>query len=171
VAQRGGAAKVTTDHDFIRRWVEQRGGCPATVKRTSRGGDPGLLRIDYPGFSGATTLVPISWDEFFDKFEDNNLAFLYQDKRDSRFSKLVARETMQSRERGEKVRSARRRNGARAGARTQQGERRTRTQRQPQQRQARGQTTRRTPRASTSGRASQRSSTRTRAQSQRRRAK
>ena len=41
---------TTTDHDFIRRWVEERGGWPARVVGTSRGNDAGLIRIDFPGF-------------------------------------------------------------------------------------------------------------------------
>ena len=51
-------AKVTTDHDEIRRWVEERGGHPAEVKGTE------LLRIDYPGFSGEERLEEIGWDDF-----------------------------------------------------------------------------------------------------------
>ena len=83
-------AKVTTDHDEIREWVEERGGHPAKVKGTE------VLRIDYPGFSGEQRLEEISWDDFFEAFEENNLAFLYQDKtkdgKESRFSKLVDRD-------------------------------------------------------------------------------
>jgi hypothetical protein len=87
-----GSAVTTTDRDEIRNWVEQRGGFPAHVKRTgSRAGDPGVLRIDYPGYSGRDTLERISWDEWFDAFEKNKLGFLYQPKKNSRFSKLVAR--------------------------------------------------------------------------------
>ena len=47
----GHEAQVTTDHEEIRRWVEERGGTPAVVKGTESG-DSALLRIDYPGFSG-----------------------------------------------------------------------------------------------------------------------
>ncbi len=72
--------------------MEARGGFPAHVKRTEgRGDDPGVLRIDYPGFSGQETLERISWDDWFEWFDRNKLAFLYQDKKNSRFSKLVAR--------------------------------------------------------------------------------
>jgi len=72
--------------------VEERGGFPAHVKQTGRKrGDLGVLRIDYPGYSGRDTLERIGWDEWFDAFERNNLAFLHQDKRNSRFSKLVNR--------------------------------------------------------------------------------
>jgi len=88
-------SKVTTDHDQIRRWVEQRGGRPATVKRTERDHHPGILRIDFPGFSGEDSLEEVDWDSWFETFEDRELAFLYQDKtsdgKESRFNKLVAR--------------------------------------------------------------------------------
>jgi hypothetical protein len=88
----GGASRTTIDRDEIRNWVEARGGFPAHVTRTAGPGeDPGVLRIDYPGFSGTESLERIEWDEWFDWFDKNKLAFLYQDKKNSRFSKLVAR--------------------------------------------------------------------------------
>ncbi|HEY9287298.1 MAG TPA: hypothetical protein VIT43_04660 [Candidatus Dormibacteraeota bacterium] len=90
-------AKTTTKHEEIRRWVEERGGHPATVKSTHHDGDPGLLRIDFPGYSGEGELEAISWDEFFKKFDEKKLAFLYQDElktgEESRFFKFVSRET------------------------------------------------------------------------------
>lgn len=99
------STKPTTDHDEIRRWVEARGGCPARVKGTGGKDDPGVLRIDYTGFTGQETLEKIPWDEFFAWFDKNNLALLYQDKtadgRGSRFSKLVSRDTVERREHGE----------------------------------------------------------------------
>ena len=82
-------SKTTTDHEEIRRWVEERGGHPARVEGTN------LLRIDYPGFSGEDTLEEISWDELFQIFDKNKLAFLYQEETkdggESRFSKFVER--------------------------------------------------------------------------------
>src|ERR1044071_8071759 len=89
------ASKTTTDHEEIRNWVEERGGHPAIVKGTEKG-DSALLRIDYPGYSGEDRLEEISWDEFFEIFDENDLAFLYQEKTqdggESRFSKFVSRE-------------------------------------------------------------------------------
>lgn len=85
------SAKRTTDHQTIVEWVESRGGCPAHVKRSGGGDDPGILRIDYSGFSGEDSLEKLDWDTWFDAFEQNQLAFLYQDEKDSRFSKLVRR--------------------------------------------------------------------------------
>jgi hypothetical protein len=87
---------TTTDHDQIRRWAEERGGKPAHVKRTGGGDDPGVLRIDFPGYSGEESLEEISWDEWFRKFEDQGLALVYQestaDGEQSNFNKLVRRE-------------------------------------------------------------------------------
>ena len=90
-------SNVTTDHEQIKRWVEERGGNPARVKGTESKNSPGLLRIDYPGFSGEERLEEITWEEFFEGFDKNKLAFLYQDKtadgKLSRFSKLIDRDT------------------------------------------------------------------------------
>jgi hypothetical protein len=86
--------RTTTDHDEIRRWVEARGGRPATVRGT--GDDVGVLTIDFPGGAGEDKLEHITWDEWFEKFDANRLAFLYQEKKadgeDSTFFKLVRRE-------------------------------------------------------------------------------
>jgi len=91
-----GESNVTTDHEEIQTWVEERGGHPARVIGTDKGDSAGVLRIDFPGYSGEDTLEEISWDEFFEGFEENNLAFLYQDEtkdgKESRFSKLIDRD-------------------------------------------------------------------------------
>lgn len=87
------SAKSTTDHQTIRKWAEQRGGKPARVKGTgNRSGDPGILRIDLPGDGPDPNLEPISWEEWFSAFDENRLAFLYEDEPESRFNKLVRRE-------------------------------------------------------------------------------
>lgn len=87
-------SRTTTNHDEIRRWVEERGGHPARVKGTE------VLRIDYPGYSGADSLEEISWEDFFATFDQNQLAFLYQDKLESgetsRFSKLIERDSAEA---------------------------------------------------------------------------
>jgi hypothetical protein len=99
------SAKPITDHEEIRKWVEERGGKPARVRRTGKGDDPGILRIDFPGYSGEDTLEAISWEDWFQAFEDNGLALIKQDRTGdgalSRFNKLVARETVERREHGE----------------------------------------------------------------------
>ena len=90
-----GASATTTDHREIRKWVEERGGQPATVKATSSDDEAGILRINFPGYSGEESLKEISWEEFFGKFEEKRLAFLYQEKTSggetSRFCKFISR--------------------------------------------------------------------------------
>ena len=85
------SAKATTNHDEIRRWVEARGGHPAHVKTRANRRSPVVLRIDYLGFNGQETRERIESDEWFDALDKNKLSFLHQDKRNSRFSKLVER--------------------------------------------------------------------------------
>lgn len=85
-------SNTTTDHQTIRRWVEERGGHPATVKGTAEPkDDAGLLRIDFD--PADEDLERIDWDAFFEKFDAENIAFLYQDKtkdgKISRFCKFV----------------------------------------------------------------------------------
>jgi hypothetical protein len=86
-------AQTTTDHTTIRKWAEKRGGRPATVRATEEDGHAGILRIDFDPKQKA--LDPIEWNEFFAKFDESRLAFLYQDHTKeggiSRFHKFVQR--------------------------------------------------------------------------------
>jgi ferritin-like metal-binding protein YciE len=85
---------TTTDHGFIRQWVEERGGWPARVKGTGSDDDAGLIRIDFKGYSGGDTLEKIDWDDWFQAFDSRKLAFLHRDLEHAgndldRFNKLV----------------------------------------------------------------------------------
>lgn len=91
---------ATIDHETIRRWAEERKGHPAAVRETGGEEDPGLIRIDFPGYSGEESLEEISWEDFFRKFEAAELAFLYREREDgerSNFNKLVKRDTVRDR--------------------------------------------------------------------------
>ena len=86
----------THDHEQIQKWTEERGGVPAKVKGTGGKDDEGVLRIHFPEHSeNKEGLEEIRWDEFFEKFEENNLDLLYQDKKKdgeiSTFHKFVRR--------------------------------------------------------------------------------
>lgn len=89
------SSKRTTDHETIRKWAERRGGRPARVEATASDDDTGIIRLDFG--EPEESLEEISWEEFFQAFESNNLAFLYQEKtsdgKESRFNKLVERES------------------------------------------------------------------------------
>jgi hypothetical protein len=94
-------SKTSTDHDEIRQWAEARAGRHAVVKSTrGKGDDTGILRIDFPGYSGAGSLEQISWEEFFEKFDREKLALVYQETtargQKSNFNKIVSRETVRS---------------------------------------------------------------------------
>lgn len=93
------SSTTTTDHDEIRSWVEKRGGKPVSVEGTGRGKqDVGILRIDFPGGASDPPLDQISWDNFFEKFDEAELAMVYQDKtakgKPSYFCKFVSRENV-----------------------------------------------------------------------------
>jgi hypothetical protein len=98
---------TTTDHDTIRRWAEERGGKPSEVISTAREGEVGIIRIDFPGFGGEGKLREIPWDDWFRKFDETSLAFVYEeqtaDGQRSSFNKLVGRETGDARAKAEKT--------------------------------------------------------------------
>ena len=87
-------ARTTQDHRLIRQWVEARNGRPAHVKASSDDEEIGVLRILFAD-DGAGALSPISWEDFFTKFEERELCFLYQEETEtnapSRFNKLISR--------------------------------------------------------------------------------
>lgn len=83
-------SQTTTSHKKIQAWIEARNGHPARVKDSGEGG---ILRVDFG--KPEENLEEIGWDEFFEIFDKNELAFLYQDEtqdgKTSRFSKFVSR--------------------------------------------------------------------------------
>ena len=87
-------SKTTTKHETIREWADRRDGRPATVKGTAQDNQhAGILRIDFG--PEEERLEEIGWDEFFEKFDEADLAFLYQERTSagelSRFHKFVRR--------------------------------------------------------------------------------
>jgi hypothetical protein len=89
------SSKTTRDHEEIRRWAEARGAVPAEVASTHQGDEPGILRFEFPNARNRNdeNLRQIPWDEFFEKFDENNLELLYQEKTadgaQSNFNKLI----------------------------------------------------------------------------------
>lgn len=87
--------KNTRDHEEIRKWAEARGAVPAEVGGTERGDEPGILRFEFPNAPthNDSKLKEISWDAFFEKFDENDLELVYQEKTadgaESNFDKLV----------------------------------------------------------------------------------
>ena len=91
-------SRTTTDHDEIRDWAEERGGIPACIQGAGDSQDTGMIRIEFPDAPNARdeSLEEISWDDFFDKFDDGELAIVWQTEtasgEQSNFYKLVKRE-------------------------------------------------------------------------------
>jgi hypothetical protein len=92
------ATKRTTDHDTIREWAERRAGTPASMRDTGSDDDEDdavVLRIDFPGDAGEESLEHISWEEWFRRFDEKNLCFLYQEEKatgeGSTFFRLLSR--------------------------------------------------------------------------------
>ena len=85
------SSETTTDHKVIQKWAEERDGRPSAIRTKGKGG---LLRIDFG--EKEEEFEEINWDEFFQIFDQNKLAFLYQDKtkdgETSRFNKFVERQ-------------------------------------------------------------------------------
>lgn len=63
-------SNIITDHDEIRTWIEEGNGQPGKMNETE------LLTI-YFG-KPESDITPIEWEEFFEIFDRNNLAFTYE---------------------------------------------------------------------------------------------
>jgi len=83
------------------------------VRGTGGKGDTGMIRLDFPGYSGGDSLEEIEWENWFQKFDEMGLALLYQEQtaagEQSNFNKLIARETAEANARGERGSARRKR--------------------------------------------------------------
>lgn len=75
---------ITTDHEAVMRWANERGGMPAIVAGTEAD-----LRFDWG--EGDENLMRLSWEEFFDVFEAEGLAFAHIEDDDSSVYEFVPR--------------------------------------------------------------------------------
>jgi hypothetical protein len=100
-------SRVTTDHEEIRRWAEERGAIPVRVHGTEGSDDVGIIRLAFPSAPGAKDekLEPISWDEWSAEFDRRGLALLYEETtatgQKSNSNKIISRETAEAREQGD----------------------------------------------------------------------
>src|SRR4051812_16517195 len=181
MARTSASARELTDHDEIQLWAEERGGKPACVRGTGGKDDVGMIRLDFPGYNGADSLEEIPWDEWFEKFDESNLALLVQDEtargQRSNFNKLVSRSNARQPSRrgrgGSRNHASRQedraseRRGASARGRTATRTRGSSTTRSASTRAKAAKGRGEGSRAATSGRSSRSSSTRTRGTSSR----
>jgi hypothetical protein len=78
-ADHEGQTLATRNHDVIEQWAEARKAIPATVPGTEHKDHLGVLRFQFPGYGG-DKLENVSWDEWFQTFDDRHLVFLFQEK-------------------------------------------------------------------------------------------
>jgi hypothetical protein len=77
--ERAGRSLVTTDHEVIRQWAKARKAVPATIAGSEHDGHLGVLRFDFPGYSG-DRLTPVEWEEWLATFDKRRLNFIYQQR-------------------------------------------------------------------------------------------
>jgi len=86
-------SRVTIDHDQILCWAEKRGAKPASVALAERAEDVAILRLTFPG---DRTPQEIGWPEWFQQFEQHQLALLYQEEmvhgEVSNFHQIISRQ-------------------------------------------------------------------------------
>lgn len=84
----------TTDQVAIRHWVEQRRGVPAAMRRAD--GQGTSLRIVLPDDEEPASVRPIPWQHFFETFEREQLAFVFDEEDNASghpFHQLVRRDS------------------------------------------------------------------------------
>jgi len=88
-----GQSLTTRDHNKIQTWAQERDAVPATVPGTEHEDHLGVLQFDFPGYGGEG-LAEVSWDEWFNTFDERDLDFVYQDTtkdgRQSNFFRLTS---------------------------------------------------------------------------------
>jgi len=83
-ARRDLRALTTRDHDEIKGWAARHKAEPATGEATSSG--PATVSVNDGGagirfnFPGAARFRPISWEEWFQNFDANELTFVYEEE-------------------------------------------------------------------------------------------
>lgn len=73
------AIKYTIDNDEIRAWMEERNGRPVLLKGVDEDGEesPDMLHISFDPKD--TNMQEMEWEEFFERFDNENLALVYDD--------------------------------------------------------------------------------------------
>lgn len=80
----------TVENPTIRSWAEKRGGKPAFLNHDNTGRAGDMLKIIFPGETTENHDM-LTWDQFFNIFEQNNLKLLYIDEDEKQFYRMVNR--------------------------------------------------------------------------------
>ena len=71
--------QTTTEHALVRKLIEDREGYPAHLQASEGQGDSGLLQVGLTEENEGEELKEPSWEQFFEKFEEKDLAFAYRE--------------------------------------------------------------------------------------------
>lgn len=73
-------SQVTTDHSTVQRWAERRDGRPASLAdgEDDRETREGTLGFRFGGTADDPDIIP--WERFFRRFDEANLAFVYEEE-------------------------------------------------------------------------------------------
>lgn len=85
--------RITTDRNVIKKWVKARRGWPAIIQKMSGTGIEMALSIIFPDSQAEVVLKKITWEEFFEQFDKQQLVFVYkeidQNQQKSRYFALL----------------------------------------------------------------------------------
>ena len=70
-------SEPTTDHTEIRHWAQKHNAVPVEVLPDHIDSEPATLRLVLTAQAKSPELKQISWDEFFIKFDELGLTFVY----------------------------------------------------------------------------------------------
>lgn len=74
--------KTLINHQEIKDWAESKQGTPAIIDAPDAGSDKIGLRLDFPGLNDSALLArakpskTVTWNEFFEIFDSQKLAFV-----------------------------------------------------------------------------------------------
>ncbi len=83
----------TRDHDEIKQWALRHGAVPAEIRPLIFDSEPGILHfLMGTARTGTPELHPITWDDFFARFDLMELSFVY-DERSPQFELVHVEQT------------------------------------------------------------------------------
>lgn len=71
--------QTTAEHALVRKLIEDRKGYPAHLESSESQGDSGLLQVGLTNEDEQENLKELSWEQFFEEFEEKDLAFAYRE--------------------------------------------------------------------------------------------
>src|SRR5690606_12525991 len=71
----------TSNHTEIRRWAKRHGARPGIARDTIASRDLDQLTLVLPGERGEENVEFIDWDEFFRRFDEEEMVFVYEERK------------------------------------------------------------------------------------------